>query len=215
MEMIVASFVPLVYFLYGKLKATWQHLPMVAVLALTPFLLDLSSDGSNDNSAIFLLLIALVLFLYAQIRKNKMSAISSAVVLAGFTIFKHYSVFFLIFFVPYLARVKSFPIRIRSYAMVFGAVCLLLAIPGIGASPAGFWRSLVYIERTNYHTVWGWNIWVALKVGWGIVVSRDTMWIVRTIGTLLVTGVLMALRPWRSFQTVCLATVISMLTYLV
>ena len=98
MEMIVASFVPLLYFLYGKLKGTWQPLPIVAVLALSPFILDLSSDGSNDNSAVFLLLTALVLFMYAQARNKKMSAILSALVLTAFTMFKHYSAFFLIFF---------------------------------------------------------------------------------------------------------------------
>ena len=215
MEMIVASLVPLVYFLYGRLKKTWDHLPMVAVLALTPFLLDLSADGSNDNSAIFLLLVALVLFFYSQLRKNKVSAVASAIVLACFAMFKHYSVFFLMFFLPYLTTVKSFPIRIRSYAMIFFIVCLMIVVPGIIASPAGFWRSLVFIERTNFHPVWGWNIWVALKVGWGVSVSRNIMWMVRTVGTLVVTGILILLRPWKSFQTVCLATVISLLTYLV
>ncbi|OGG35136.1 hypothetical protein A2363_01400 [Candidatus Gottesmanbacteria bacterium RIFOXYB1_FULL_47_11] len=215
MEMIVASFVPLMYFLYGKLKGTWQHLPIVAVLALSPFILDLSSDGSNDNSAVFLLLTALVLFMYAQARNKKMSAILSALVLTAFTMFKHYSAFFLIFFLPYLTKVKQFPIRIRSYVLVYGVACLLLVIFGVGASPDGFWRSLVYIERTNFHPVYGWNIWVALKDGWGITASRDIMWMVRTVGTALTIGGLLMLRPWRSFQTVCLASAISMLTYLV
>jgi hypothetical protein len=215
MEMIVASAVPLLYFVYGRIKNTWQHMPLVAVLSLTPFLLDLSADGSNDNSAIFLLLAALVLFFFAQTRKNKMAAVASAIMLAAATMFKHYSVFFLIFFLPYLRTVRSFPIRIRSYVWLYIGVCLLLILPGVIASPGGFWQSLVFIERTNFHTVWGWNIWVALREGWGITMTREIMWMVRTVGTICVMGIVFLFRAWRSFQTVCLATGISLLTYLV
>jgi len=68
-EMLVSALVAPLVLMYGRILKTWKHLPVVAVVALTPFLLDLSADGSNDNSAIFLLLAALALFLAHLHRK--------------------------------------------------------------------------------------------------------------------------------------------------
>ncbi|OGG28312.1 hypothetical protein A3A64_04330 [Candidatus Gottesmanbacteria bacterium RIFCSPLOWO2_01_FULL_48_11] len=88
--------------MYGRILKTWKHLPVVAVVALTPFLLDLSADGSNDNSAIFLLLAALALFVRGTVKKLDKATVLSAIVLGLAASFKHYMAFFLIFFLPYI-----------------------------------------------------------------------------------------------------------------
>lgn len=214
-EMLVSTTVPVLLFIYGRIRSTWQHLPLVAVVALTPFLIDLSSDGSNDNSAIFLLLASLVLFALAQARKHRRAAIFSAIVLACASAFKHYMAFFLIFFLPYLVHIKHFPIKGKTYVYIFAGTLAILCLPFILASPTGFFRSLVFIEVTNFHKVWGWNIWVALRDGWGIMATRQHMWLVRTIATAATAIVLFWRFQLTSLARVALASSILMLMYLV
>ena len=131
-EMLVSSLVPALVFLYGYLRKNWQILPAVAVVALTPFLLDLSSDGSNDNSTIFLLLLALVLFVKARVAKSRRIAFLSAIVLGLAASFKQHVFFFLLFFVPYLLRYpKASIITSKRYLLVAGLTFILVSLPFI------------------------------------------------------------------------------------
>ncbi|OGG28311.1 hypothetical protein A3A64_04325 [Candidatus Gottesmanbacteria bacterium RIFCSPLOWO2_01_FULL_48_11] len=82
------------------------------------------------------------------------------------------------------------------------------------ASPAGFFRSLFFIEIGNFHEVWGWNIWVALRDGWGIVATRQQMWLVRTIITGLVALGLLKFFRVKSLQRVLMAGSVTLLVYL-
>lgn len=212
-EMFISATVPLLVLWYGRLAKTWKHLPVVAVVALTPFLLDLSADGSNDNSAIFLLLSSLVLLVLARVKKGKkrkMIEVVSAIILGLAASFKHYLAFFLIFFVVYLVEK-----RMWRYLGIFLATVGIVSLPFIFVSPAGFFRSLVFIEIGNFHEVWGWNIWVALRDGFGIVASRKEMWFVRTTVTgAMIIGLLKFFRL-RTIRDVCIAGSVSMLVYLV
>ena len=107
-EMLVSALVAPLVLMYGRILKTWKHLPVVAVVALTPFLLDLSADGSNDNSAIFLLLAALALFVRGTVKKLDKATVLSAIVLGLAASFKHYMAFFLIFFLPYIMAVFGY-----------------------------------------------------------------------------------------------------------
>ncbi|MBI5448816.1 DUF2029 domain-containing protein, partial [Candidatus Gottesmanbacteria bacterium] len=100
-EMAVSSAVPALVLWYGRIEKTWKHLVVVAVVALTPFLLDLSADGSNDNSAIFLLFSALIAFAWSKRRKSNKGEFMSAVLLGLASSFKHYLAFFVLFFLVY------------------------------------------------------------------------------------------------------------------
>lgn len=227
-EMFISATVPLLVLWYGRLAKTWKHLPVVAVVALTPFLLDLSADGSNDNSAIFLLLSALVAFMFArrfpelkrpprlpdgqEFRESRIcpAMAVSAVLLGLAASFKHYLAFFVLFFLVYAAAKKMW-----RYLGVFFLTIGIVSLPFILASPTGFFRSLFFIEIGNFHTVWGWNIWVALRDGFGIVISRREMWMVRTGMTgVTILGLLKFFRL-RSIRDVCIAGSVSMLVYLV
>lgn len=218
-EMLVSMAVVPLVFVYGRILRTWKHLPVVAVVALTPFLLDLSADGSNDNSAIFLLLVALLLFVcrfpelkQPQFRESRIAPtmVVSAVVLGLVASFKHYVVFFLIFFVPYLIGK-----RMWRYVGIFLVTVGIVSLPFILASPAGFAKSLFFIEIGNFHSVWGWNIWVALRDGLGIVASRREMWLVRTIATGSVVLGLLKFFRLTSIQRVLIAGSVTMFVYLV
>ncbi len=215
-EMIISAFVPLEIFLYGRLKKNWNILPVFAVVALTPFLLDLSADGSNDNSAIFLLLLSLLFFLQSVDRKSAKWAIGSAVVLGFALTFKHYLAFFAIFFVPFLWQAKQFlPISHKKYLLYSALTMGLVSLPFIIASPIGFWKSLFFIEIGNFHTTWGWNIWVALRDSWGLVFTKQQMWLVRTIGTGALALGLFKFFRLQNLTRVCIASGLTMLVYLI
>ncbi|MBI5619924.1 glycosyltransferase family 39 protein [Candidatus Gottesmanbacteria bacterium] len=214
-EMLVSTLVAPLVFVYGRIHRTWKHLPVVAVVAITPFLLDLSADGSNDNSAIFLLLAAVTTLTWAMARKNTRGAVVSAVVLGLAASFKHYLAFFLLFFLPYVLFAKEkFPITKKAYVLFFLGTVAIVSLPFILASPAGFFRSLFFIEIGNFHTVWGWNIWVALRDGLGIVASRREMWMVRTVATGIVALGLLKFFKLHNVQRVLIASGITMLVYL-
>ena len=208
-EMLVSALVAPLVLMYGRILKTWKHLPVVAVVALTPFLLDLSADGSNDNSAIFLLLAALALFVRGTVKKLDKATVLSAIVLGLAASFKHYMAFFLIFFLPYIIGK-----RMWRYLGIFLVTVGVVSLPFVMASPAGFFRSLFFIEIGNFHEVWGWNIWVALRDGWGIVATRQQMWLVRTIITGLVALGLLKFFRVKSLQRVLMAGSVTLLVYL-
>lgn len=215
-EMLVSSLVPIVYYVIGRVRHTVYHIPVVAVIALTPFLLDLSADGSNDNSAIFLLLLSILLFFSSSGRKNVQTATISAVVLGLAATFKHYVWFYFIYFALFLWQTKTFlPISHKRYFIIFLITAGLLCLPFIILSPSGFWRSIFFIEIGNFHSTWGWNIWVALRDGFGIIITKEQMWMVRTIATgCTIIGF------WRFFRfssigRVTTATSVTLLVYLI
>lgn len=215
-EMMVSCMVaPLVYFI-GRGVKTARHVPLVAVVALTPFLLDLSADGSNDNSAVVLLLISIACLVWSKQKKNAMLAMCSAIALGLAATFKHYVAFYLLFFIPYLWQNKNgFMISSKKYLFITGATIAVLSIPFFIASPSGFWRSLFFIEIGNFHTTWGWNIWVLLRDAAGVIATKQTMWLVRTIVTLIT-----AVGFWKFFRLhslgrVCIAAGTTLLVYLV
>lgn len=214
-EMLVSMFVAPLVFLYGRILRTWKHLPVVAVVSLTPFLQDLSADGSNDNSAIFLLCVALVLLVQSVRTRGARWAIGSAVFMGLAFSFKHYLAFFALFFIPFLWKAKQFlPISHKKYLFYTVLTVGVVSLPFVLASPAGFFRSLFFIEIGNFHTVWGWNIWVGLRDGLGIVASRQEMWMVRTIATGVVALGLLKFFKLQTIQRVLVAAGITMFVYL-
>lgn len=213
-EMIVSSLVPFFVFLYGTLTSVWIILPILSVISLTPFLLDLSSDGSNDNSAIFLLLLSVVLYLYAQRKKSIRWAGVSAVCLSLAATFKHYIWFYLLYFLPYIFLCAKKYAYLSSYFRIFLVASTIIAVPFIVFSPDGFFRSLGFIEIANFHDTWGWNIWVVIRDGLHIEVSKQVMWAVRTLGTLVVIYSLLKAKMYRSLRMVFLASGLTLFIYL-
>ncbi len=214
-EMVISMAVAPLVFVYGRILRTWKHLPVVAVVAFTPFLLDLSADGSNDNSAIFLLLVALVLLVQSVRTRGARWAIGSAVFMGLAFSFKHYLAFFALFFIPFLWKAKQFlPIAHKKYLFYTALTVGVVSLPFILASPAGFFRSLFFIEIGNFHTVWGWNIWVALRDGLGIIASRREMWMVRTFATGVVALGLLKFFKLHNVGRVLIASGITMFVYL-
>lgn len=213
-EMLVSCLVPIAFFLYSKLKATWQALPFLAIVSVTPFLLDLSADGSNDNSAIFLLLFALLLFSYGIKKKNKVSFVISAFVFACSASFKHYIFFFLPFFIPYLLQLRNLPITTKKYVAIFLGSAALITGPFVLASPLGFFKSLFFIEYGNYHKLWGWNIWVALNGLFLWTPTDQFIWVVRTVLTITTIIVLFVFVKTKTLKSVILCTVVTMFVYL-
>lgn len=214
-EMIVSGFVPFLLFGIGRVVRTWRHLPVVAVVALTPFLLDLSADGSNDNSAIFLLLAAILLLVVGRSEKRKKFVLASAVFFGLSAAFKHYVWFFMLFLVPFLWRHKlKLSISNRTYLLILMVTVGIVSLPFILASPSGFWRSLFFIEIGNFHTTWGWNIWVGLQEAFDFVFAREFMWAVRTGVTVLTAASLFFLLKFNSLTHVIIAGSLTLLVYL-
>ena len=163
-EMLVSSLVPVLILIYGRVLKTIKILPLLAVVSLTPFLLDLSADGSNDNSAIFILLSSIILFVYSIKNKSSLFAIISAIILGFAASFKHHAFFYLLFFLPYIYQNKKLlVISNKSYIFYTLLTIFIVSGPFILSEPRGFFNSLSFIELTNWHKVWGWNIWVALR----------------------------------------------------
>ncbi len=214
-EMLVSCFVPFLLFLYGRALKSVKILPFLAILSLTPFLLDLSADGSNDNSAIFILLLSVIFFVYAIKNKNKRYAILSAIILGFATSFKHYVIFYLLFFIPYLYQNKKLlPISNKRYIFYAILAVLIVSGPFIFTTPQGFLRSLTFIELTNWHKTWGWNIWVALRDSSRLVFTREQMWSVRTLCTGLTALILLRFFRLDSFNKVFIASGTSLFVYL-
>ncbi len=215
-EMLIAALVPVAYFLYGISTKSWKFLPVLAVVATTPFLLDLSADGSNDNSGTFLLLLSLITFRLAIQSKNLRRMSVSAILLGIATAFKHYVFFLLLFFLPYVMIMhKKWPQGVRRFLVLFFGTLGVISLPFVLGAPAGFFRALSYVELRPTYPIWGWNIWAALRDGWGIIFPVQTMWVVRLIGT-IGTAILTLLcisrrRLWETY----LGAVMTMLVYLV
>lgn len=214
-EMLVSSLVPVMIFIYGKVLKTIKILPFLAVVSLTPFLIDLSADGSNDNSAIFILLSSITLFVYSMKNKHRWSAILSAIVLGFVAAFKHYVFFYLLFFLPYLYQNKKLLVISNKRYIFYTLLAIFIVCgPFILAAPEGFFRSLTFIELTNWHKTWGWNIWVALRDTLNFTLTTQQMWIVRTIIT--VSTAILLLRYFRlnSYNKVFVASGVTLFIYL-
>lgn len=215
-EMLISSLVPVMILIYGKVLKTIKILPFLAVMSLTPFLIDLSADGSNDNSAIFILLSSIILFVYSIKTKSRFLAVVSAIILGFAAVFKHYVFFYLLFFLPYLYQNKKLLV-ISNKRYIFYTLLTIFIVcgPFIIAAPEGFFRSLTFIELTNWHKTWGWNIWVALRDTLHFTLTTQQMWIIRTIIT--VSTAILLLRYFRlnSYNKVFVASGVTMFIYLV
>lgn len=214
-EMIISGLVPFLLLIYGRVLKTEKILPLFAAVSLTPFLLDLSADGSNDNSAIFILLLSVILFVYSIKRNHRNAAILSAIILGFAASFKHYVVFYLLFFLPYLYQNKKIlPISYIRYILYVLLTIFVVSGPFILSAPQGFFRSLSFIELTNWHKTWGWNIWVALRDMWHIVFSTQQMWFVRTVVTIFTAILLLRYFKLNSFHKVFVASGVTLFVYL-
>lgn len=214
-EMLASCLVPVLIYLYGRVLKTPKILPLLAIVSLTPFLLDLSADGSNDNSAIFILLSSIILFVYSMKNKNRTSAILSAVILGFAASFKHYVFFYLLFFLPYLYQNKKIlPVSNIRYILYVALTIFVVSGPFVLTAPEGFLRSLSFIEVTNWHKIWGWNIWVALTDILHVTFSTEQIWFVRT-GITAITAILL-LRYFRldSLHKVFIASGVTIFVYL-
>lgn len=214
-EMLVSSLLPVLIFLYGRVLKTIKILPLLSVVSLTPFLIDLSADGSNDNSAIFILLSSIILFVYSMKNKSRFFAILSAIILGFAVSFKHHVFFYLLFFLPYIYQNKKLlVISNKRYIFYTLLTIFIFCGPFILIAPQGFFRSLTFIELTNWHKTWGWNIWVALRDASNFTLTTQQMWIVRT--TITASTVFLLFRYFRldSFNKVFVASGITMFIYL-
>lgn len=215
-EMLVSSLVPVLILIYGKVLKTMRILPLFTVVSLTPFLIDLSADGSNDNSTIFILLSSIILFTYSVKNKSRFFAILSAIILGFAASFKHHVFFYLLFFLLYIYENRDLlPISSKSYIVYILLTIFIVSGPFIVLAPQGFFRSLSFIELTNWHRTWGWNIWVALRDGLHISFSTQQMWGVRTAVSLATVFLLFRYFRLDSFNKVFVASGITMLVYLV
>lgn len=215
-EMLISSLVPVLILIYGKVLKTIKILPLFTVVSLTPFLLDLSADGSNDNSAIFILLLSIVLFVCSIKNKSHFLAIISAIILGLASSFKHYVFFYLLFFIPYIYQNKKL-LAISSKRYIFYTLLTILVVSGpfILSEPQGFFRSLSFNELTNWHKIWGWNIWVVLRDVLHVSFSTQQIWFVRTVISIITTLLLFRYFRLNSFNKVFVASGILMFIYLV
>ena len=214
--MLVSSLVPILILIYGRVLKTMRILPLLAVVSLTPFLIDLSADGSNDNSTIFILLSSIILFIYSIKNKSRFFATLSAIILGLAASFKHHVFFYLLFFLPYIYQNKNLlPISSKRY--IFHALLTIIIVSGpfVLLAPVGFFRSISFIELTNWHTTWGWNIWVALRDALHVSFSSQQMWGVRTVVSLATVFLLFRYFQLDSFGKVFVASGVTMFTYLV
>lgn len=215
-EMLVSIFVPVCVFVYGMLTSKWKILPFLTVVSLTPFLIDLSADGSNDNSAILILLVSLVLFAYSYKNKSKRFAVISAIFLGLAMSFKHYVFFYIPFFMHFLFLHKHFlQISYKKYLIYAFVVAGIITIPFVIASPDGFLRSLVHIEGGVEHPIWGWSIWKALKDSFTITLSNDGIRFVRFLVTAIVAIILFCFFPPKKWNQVFVNTSLTMLTFFI
>lgn len=218
-EMVISLFVPVVFFISAyAFHNKWKILPILSVISLTPFLLDLSADGSNDNSAIFLLLLSIAFIGFSIRKKNKKFALISAITL-GFSIsFKHYAFFYLMFLLVFLFNNKKFLlISFKKYFLFTFLTFGIISLPFIFSSPAGFFKSLFYVEVSNQvnHPIWGWNIWLALKQLFGFAPTIQQLWFIRTGMVLLTMFLLFRFLKINKFNKVFIASSLTILVYLI
>ncbi|QQG40360.1 MAG: hypothetical protein HYV37_02200 [Candidatus Levyibacteriota bacterium] len=213
-EMLVSCFVPVILAFYGKIINRVQILPILAVISLAPFLIDLSADGSNDNSAIFILLLSILSFVYAKKIKSRNVAILSAVILGFAASFKHYVFFYVLFFFMYLIQNKKIlPISGGRYIFYTVLTIIIVSGPFILSEPEGFLRSLAFIQLPAGHGTWGWNIWVALRDLLQITITSGQMSGVRIILTLLTFFLLFRYFRINALNKVFIASGLTMLVY--
>lgn len=214
-EMFVSSLVPVVFFLIGFITNKWKMLPFLAVISLTPFLIDLSSDGSNDNSVIFILLVSIFFLIYSMKKNSRKAVIISAIVLGLSLSFKQYVFFYLIFFLPFILKMKKYlQITPRSYLVITLLVFGIITLPFILSSPLGFYKSVIFVGGNNTHMVWGWNIWVALKAI-AISLPIQRILIIRFLVTLATIILLYRFYPLTSLGRVFTSSSLTFLVFLV
>lgn len=215
-EMLISSLVPVQIFIYGKIIRNWKILPSLAVIALTPFLLDLSADGSNDNSAIFILLLSVLSFVYSRKMKSRPFAFLSAIFLGLALSFKQYTFFYLVFLVPFLFNNKNYlSISYKKYLLFAFISFAIISFPFIMASPYGFFHNIIYIETGEFRSLWGWNIWVALKELFNLKLTLQQMWLVRTFLVLSTLVSFIRFVKIDKYQKVFAAAGITILVYLI
>lgn len=215
-EMLVSCLVPILLAFYGKIVKKIQILPVLAVISLAPFLIDLSADGSNDNSAIFILLLSVLAFVYAVKNKNRNISILSAVILGLAASFKHYVFFYILFFFVFLIQNKKIlPISGSRYIFYTILTIFIVSGPFIISEPAGFLRSLAFIQSPAGHETWGWNIWVALRDALQITFTTAQMVRVRMVFTLSTIIVLFRYFKLNKLNRIFVASGVTMLVYLV
>lgn len=215
-EMIVAIFIPVLIFLYIAINKAWKTIPLLAVVSLTPFLLDLSADGSNDNSAIFILLVSILLLILARIEQSKKLAIISAVVLGLALAFKHFAFFYLLFLSLFFWQKKRFlPIKEKKYIIYTITTASLLIVPFFLTAPAGFLQSQLFLEKRPDFPIWGWNIWNGLKIQFGIAAQDAIIQIVRILLTL--SSIILSFRVIKldKFNKVLISTTLTIFVYLI
>lgn len=184
-EMLVSCFVPILLAFYGRIIKNLQIIPVLAVISLAPFLIDLSADGSNDNSAIFILLLSVLSYIYALKNRSRNVSILSAVILGLAASFKHYVFFYVLFFFIYLIQSKKIlPISGERYIFYTISTIVIVSGPFIISEPEGFLRSLAFIQSPAGHETWGWNIWVALRDAFQVLLTTTQMAQIRMVFTL-------------------------------
>lgn len=215
-EMLISCLVPVVFSLIIFITNKLKMLPLLAIISLTPFLLDLSSDGSNDNSAIFILLVSIFFLIYSLKRNSRGLAVLSAIVLGLSLSFKQYSFFYLIFFLPFIFKMrKRLSIAPRFYLLTAFLVFSLISFPFILASPLGFYNSIVVVGGENKHGIWGWNIWVALKESIKFFLPIQFILYVRSFVTLITIVLLYRFYSITSLGRVFVASSLTLLVYFI
>jgi len=156
-----------------------------------------AGDGSNDTSAAFLVILAIVLLALHERRPNRWLFILSAVAFGWAVAFKQFAVFVLVPTVRYLARSA----RWRPYLAIAGGTIAVFGLPFFVQDPGAFIGQQV--AALTFHTQRdGINIASAL-VGLGMVLPATVftaLELAAAAGLLLWTGI----RPLRSLGHVAL-----------
>lgn len=215
-EMLISTLVPLEIFIYMKITKSWKVLPILSIVSLTPFLLDLSADGSNDNSAIFILLLSVIFLIYSKVKKRVFFAIISAIILGIALSFKQYAFFYLLFLIPFLILKKNFlPLTYKKYFLFTLISFAVISLPFILSSPVGFYKSLAYIETAKNRTLWGWNIWMALKDLFYLKLTMQHMWIIRTLSVVSIIIVFLKFIKIDNYNKVFMGASTAIFAYLI
>lgn len=182
-EMIISCLVPIQILLYGFLLKKREILPFLSLVSLTPFLMDLSADGSNDNSVVFILLASVLLLVWSRQKKSQKLAILSSIILGWGLAFKQYFYFYFFFLALFLwSKKKYLAIDSRKYLFISLAMATLIIGPLALTEPTGFLRSQSFIESRPEHIIWGWNFWSAVKNY--VLFSDATIYFTRLAATL-------------------------------
>lgn len=214
-EAMVSVGVPVLLFLFIRRQKFWAGLPVLAVVSLTPFLLDLAADGSNDNSAIFLLLTSIFFLRLAFESKNRQYPIISAIFLGLALSFKHYSFIYFGFLLIFLLNSRHrLNFNVTRYLKTVFITLGLFFLPFVLTAPGGFWRSLSYIDSRPGHAIWGWNLWVVFESYWQFVPEDYVIQAIRILAVLLTIIACLKFLKINRLDKVLSATVLTIFVYL-